>query len=97
MLVIVLGPLLTSTFKLVDLGRNFYSLQQHGGNLYVLGLKIQRMSLTGGTSPVEYLEAFKITLFLTSEEKDVKEALRRGKENICLCLIMTSSYIISLL
>ena len=42
------------------------------------GLKIQRMSLTGGTSPVEYLEAFKITLFLTSEEKDVKEALRRG-------------------
>jgi hypothetical protein len=46
----------------------------------VLGLKIQRMALTGGTSPVEYLEAFKITLFLTSEQKDVEEALRRGEK-----------------
>ncbi|XP_028412095.1 cytosolic 5'-nucleotidase 1A-like [Dendronephthya gigantea] len=41
-------------------------------------LKIQRMALTGGTSPVNYLEAFNITLFLTCDEKDVKEALRQG-------------------
>ena len=37
------------------------------------------MALTGGTSPVEYLKAFYITLFLTTEEKDVEEALRLGK------------------
>lgn len=48
--------------------------------VYFLGLKIQRMALTGGTSPVEYLKAFCITLFLTSEEKDVEEALKRGKD-----------------
>ncbi len=45
-----------------------------------VGLKIQRMALTGGTSPVNYLKAFNITLFLTSEERDVEEALRRGEE-----------------
>ncbi|XP_028411169.1 cytosolic 5'-nucleotidase 1A-like isoform X1 [Dendronephthya gigantea] len=41
-------------------------------------LKIERMALTGGTSPTNYLKALNITLFLTSEEEDVKEALRQG-------------------
>ena len=44
----------------------------------IVELKIQRMALTGGTSPVNYLKAFNIKLFLTSEEEDVKEALEKG-------------------
>ncbi|KXJ19672.1 cytosolic 5'-nucleotidase 1A isoform X2 [Exaiptasia diaphana] len=42
------------------------------------GLIITRMALTGGTSPVEYLKAFNITLFLTSYENEVTDAIRRG-------------------
>ena len=49
---------------------------------YFSGLKIQRMALTSGTSPVDYLKAFNITLFLATKEKDVKEALRRGKKDL---------------
>lgn len=36
------------------------------------------MALTGGTSPVEYLKGFNITLFLTSYEDEVTDAIRRG-------------------
>ncbi|XP_031569684.1 cytosolic 5'-nucleotidase 1A-like isoform X3 [Actinia tenebrosa] len=42
------------------------------------GLIVTRMALTGGTSPVEYLKAFNITLFLTSYEDQVTEAIHRG-------------------
>ncbi|CAB3998120.1 5 -nucleotidase, partial [Paramuricea clavata] len=56
-------------------------------------LIVQRMALTGGASPVDYLKAFNITLFLTSEEKDVEEALKQGEEkgflslsSLCACV-----------
>ncbi|EDO44263.1 predicted protein [Nematostella vectensis] len=42
------------------------------------GLMIPRMALTGGTSPVKYLEAFNITLFLTSYEEEVADAIQQG-------------------
>ena len=39
------------------------------------------MVLTGGTSPVQYLDALKIKLFLTNDEKDVSEALGKGRSH----------------
>ena len=56
-------------------------------NLYLVGLIVQRMALTGGASPVDYLKAFNITLFLTSEEKDVEEALKQGEEKFFFIFI----------
>ena len=54
--------------------------QQHVQNLNIVELEIPRMALTSGTSPVNYLKAFNIILFLTSDEKDVEDALRLGEE-----------------
>jgi hypothetical protein len=45
---------------------------------FALGLIVTRMALTGGTSPVQYLKAFNITLFLTSYENQVADAIRQG-------------------
>ena len=63
----------------------FLKYQQHVQNLNIVELEIPRMALTSGTSPVNYLKAFNIILFLTSDEKDVKEALRLGEE-IFICI-----------
>ena len=40
------------------------------------------MGLTDGTSPVDYLEAYDIMLFLSLYPDDVSAALRKGKSII---------------
>jgi len=48
------------------------------------GLHIERMCLTGGATPVpHYLEAYNVSLFLTSYPSEVEKALEHG---------MTTSY-----
>lgn len=62
--------------------------------MFSLGLIVTRMALTGGTNPVEYLKAFNITLFLTSYENQVNEAIRRGTSHHHLILGPTGDVIV---
>ncbi|XP_035692394.1 cytosolic 5'-nucleotidase 1A-like [Branchiostoma floridae] len=42
------------------------------------GLCLERLSLTEGTDPTTYLEAWKVDLFLSPEEGDVRRAIQAG-------------------
>ncbi|XP_078694754.1 cytosolic 5'-nucleotidase 1A-like [Branchiostoma floridae x Branchiostoma belcheri] len=42
------------------------------------GLCLERLSLTEGTDPTEYLGAWKVDLFLSPEEDDVRRAIQAG-------------------
>jgi len=58
--------------------RMFNSITHHG-------LDILRAALTGGASLAPYLHAFKVDLFLTGSEADVRAALQAGVAAALIC------------
>ena len=49
------------------------------------------MCLTNGASPLDYLEAYNIDLFLSSYEDEVEQALSKGRKcekamYVCMCV-----------
>ena len=62
---------------------------------FILDLHIERMCLTNGASPLDYLEAYNIDLFLSSYEDEVEQALSKGRKCekamyvfMCVCVCM---------
>lgn len=53
-------------------------------NIRKLGLKISRHAFTGGESVVDYIEAFDVDLFLTTNLKDAQKVMDAGKCAVAL-------------
>ena len=53
--------------------------------ILIVDLHIERMCLTGGSTPVpHYLEAYNVSLFLTSYPEEVERALESGMYLTCV-------------
>ncbi len=53
-------------------------------NIRKLGLKISRHAFTGGESVADYIEAFDVDLFLTTNRKDAQKVMDAGKCAVAL-------------
>ena len=47
--------------------------------MFVSGLHIERFCMTGGQSPIGYLDAYMTNIYLSMDAEKVTEAIKKGR------------------